>query len=310
MRHQGPARGPGYEVWREGICRSFCRLDVAPTDEDFIDCRTEIATLHAVTMASPKGTSARFARTRDLLNDGCDDFVLISVSRGAVRVTQQGRIVDLLAGQMCLTEMNVVGSADLSEAGDFTTTRFPRDMLLQVAPAAETQLARPLGQDGALRSVFNRYFAMCNEFSAGLDPDGQKIAARHLVDLAGLLAGASADQAEVLRMRGLSAARLEALKAYILNSLGKSVVTIESVARANGLSERQAQRLFAQAGQTFSEYVLEQRLELARRTLLAERWRKISDVAYSAGFSDLSYFNRSFRRRFGLTPSDMQASAD
>jgi AraC-like DNA-binding protein len=36
------------------------------------------------------------------------------------------------------------------------------------------------------------------------------------------------------------------------------------------------------------------------------RYRKIADIAAEAGFSDLSSFNRAFRRRFGLTPSVMR----
>ena len=30
---------------------------------------------------------------------------------------------------------------------------------------------------------------------------------------------------------------------------------------------------------------------------------KVSDVAYASGFSEISYFNRCFRRRFGAAPS-------
>ena len=30
---------------------------------------------------------------------------------------------------------------------------------------------------------------------------------------------------------------------------------------------------------------------------------RIGDIAYASGFSDISHFNRSFRRRFGLTPT-------
>jgi AraC-like DNA-binding protein len=37
--------------------------------------------------------------------------------------------------------------------------------------------------------------------------------------------------------------------------------------------------------------------------------RKIADVALAAGFKDLSHFNRSFRHRFGITPSDVRAAA-
>jgi AraC-like DNA-binding protein len=35
----------------------------------------------------------------------------------------------------------------------------------------------------------------------------------------------------------------------------------------------------------------------------------VSDIAYECGFSDLSYFNRAFRRRFEATPSDIRAEA-
>ena len=54
--------------------------------------------------------------------------------------------------------------------------------------------------------------------------------------------------------------------------------------------------------------VREQRLLLARRLLLHEqsRHRKISDIAFTVGFNDLSYFHRSFKKRFGFTPSDIQ----
>ena len=111
--HRGLAKGPGYEAWREGIWRGFCRLDVGPTDDKFIDCRNEFALLHPIAIATPKGRSVRFARTRALLSDGCDDLVLISATRGNVHVTQGNRTIDLTAGQMCLTEMNITGTADL-----------------------------------------------------------------------------------------------------------------------------------------------------------------------------------------------------
>jgi AraC-like DNA-binding protein len=36
---------------------------------------------------------------------------------------------------------------------------------------------------------------------------------------------------------------------------------------------------------------------------------RISAIAYAAGFSDLSYFNRAFRRSYGATPSDVRVAA-
>jgi AraC-like DNA-binding protein len=306
--HRGPSKGPDFEAWREGICRGFCRLDVGPAEQDYIDCHNEFAQVHSIAIATPKGGSARFARTRDLLNDGCDDMVLISATRGTVRVTQRNQAIDLTAGQMCLTEMNVVGTADLTRSGGFTTARFPRRLLLRVAPTAETQLARPLGHDRTLNMMIDRYFRLCNDLAEDLDILAQKAAEQHLADLVGLLLGTRGGK-DLIERDESSTGPLNFVKADILKNLGKNDLTIESVARANALSARQAQRLFAASGTTFSEFVLEQRLLLARRLLLHEqsRHRKVSDVAYTVGFNDLSYFHKSFRRRFGVTPADMRA---
>ncbi|HEY1505622.1 MAG TPA: helix-turn-helix domain-containing protein [Stellaceae bacterium] len=305
--HRGVAKGPAYEAWREGICRGFCRLDVGPAEDGYIDCRNQFVLLDSVAMATPTGISARFGRTRDLLEDGCDDLVLIAATRGTVRVSQAGKTIDLTAGQMCLTEMNLVGAVDLNRAGGFTTTRFPRRLLLQVAPSAETRLATALGHDRALGTMIERYAVLCSEVAGELDMVGQKSAAQHLTDLVGHFIATSTAKNDSRETGGLAAARLDLMKADILKHLDRADLTVEAVAAANGMSGRQAQRMFAAAGTTFTEFVLEQRLMLARRLLLHEtaRGRKVSDIAFRAGFNDLSYFHRAFKKRFGATPAEI-----
>lgn len=120
--------------------------------------------------------------------------------------------------------------------------------------------------------------------------------------------GTGAEQKDLIGQRGFSTARLNLVKVDVLKNLDKGDLTIEAVAKANAPSARQAQRLFAAAGTTFSEYVLEQRLLRARGLLLhvSGRHRKVSDIAYMVGFNNLSYFHRSFRKRFGVTPSETQ----
>jgi hypothetical protein len=76
------------------------------------------------------------------------------------------------------------------------------------------------------------------------------------------------------------------------------------------MGPRSLQRLFEEDGSTFSAFKLEQQLLLVRR-LLASRVHTsatVTAVAFAAGFCDLSYFHRSFRRRFGITPADFRAN--
>jgi AraC-like DNA-binding protein len=66
--------------------------------------------------------------------------------------------------------------------------------------------------------------------------------------------------------------------------------------------------LFERDGTTFTEYLLEKRLACAYRMLLNGRFGslKISDIAFDSGFADISYFNRAFRNRYGITPSGVR----
>ena len=56
--------------------------------------------------------------------------------------------------------------------------------------------------------------------------------------------------------------------------------------------------------------MLAQRLARTQRMLIDPRLagRAITAIAFDAGFGDLSHFNRTFRRRFGMTPSEVRAA--
>jgi AraC-like DNA-binding protein len=74
------------------------------------------------------------------------------------------------------------------------------------------------------------------------------------------------------------------------------------------LSPRYIHMLFEGEGTTFSTFVREQRLLHARNMLRSPRYggQAISSIAFAAGFGDLSHFNRSFRRRFGASPTELR----
>jgi AraC-like DNA-binding protein len=72
------------------------------------------------------------------------------------------------------------------------------------------------------------------------------------------------------------------------------------------MTSRYVHKLFANEGLTFSSFVLGQRLARAHRMLSDPRRadRTIGAVAFDIDFGDLSYFNRTFRRQYGATPTN------
>ncbi|WP_445491699.1 helix-turn-helix transcriptional regulator [Rhodopseudomonas sp. RCAM05734] len=99
---------------------------------------------------------------------------------------------------------------------------------------------------------------------------------------------------------------MRAVKGEVLAQLGRDNLSAETIALSLRISANYVRKLFQIEGLSFSEYVLGLRLERALAMLHDPRLagRTISSIAMAAGFSDISYFNRSFRRRFGMTPSE------
>lgn len=54
---------------------------------------------------------------------------------------------------------------------------------------------------------------------------------------------------------------------------------------------------------SFNKYCLMLRLQKAERLLL-ETADKVIDIAIVCGFDSISYFNRSFKEQYGMSPSD------
>jgi AraC-like DNA-binding protein len=307
-QYTGLPRGPAFEQWRD---RAFgrCGLDVGPSQGDTIESRLQISLVGNIVLAIPDGASAKFLRTREALSDGCDDLVLIAAHSGRVNVQQNGHVIELEPSQMVLADMTTTGAVGHTDHDSFRTIRIPRKALLEVNPRAEERLSQVLA-DGAVAETIARYHALAADCAPRLDALGQRLTAQHLIDLVALMLGTDAEHAALARGRGQAAVRLDLMRADVMTNLGRNELSLSDIASRCGLSPRQAQRLFEQAGTTFTEFVLEQRLLQARKLLQdpRSRARKISDIAHSAGFSDLSYFNRAFRKRFSATPSDLRGA--
>jgi transcriptional regulator GlxA family with amidase domain len=81
-------------------------------------------------------------------------------------------------------------------------------------------------------------------------------------------------------------------------------VTIPDIARQVRVSARQLERLFLHhLGCSPSQYYVGARLEVARR-LLRQSTMSVIEIGIACGFTSASHFGRSYRRHFGLAPSD------
>jgi AraC-like DNA-binding protein len=144
-----------------------------------------------------------------------------------------------------------------------------------------------------------------------LTPELAQLGVDHIYDLVAVAVGPTRDAAHLARQGGVQAARLHAIKGDILANPGEHALSLNALASRYAISPVYVRKLFDREGLSFSRFVLEQRLQLARRLLTDRRHHalRIAVVALDAGFDDLSYFNRVFRRRFGMTPTTMRVES-
>jgi len=139
-------------------------------------------------------------------------------------------------------------------------------------------------------------------------PETARIVVTHVHDLIAICLGATGEAAAVAEDRSIPAARLRSIKSDILANLEDEALRIGDIAARHRVTPRYVHRLFEREGITYTQFVLRQRLERTYRMLQDPRFTAwtISTIAYECGFGDLSYFNRTFRRHYGRTPSDVK----
>ena len=294
--------------FREFLGRQVMRQDIDPLpDHPF---RTDMTTrrlpglLMYWTTASTTSSARHVQRTRELLGDGNDSLLIqwVSVAR---QVEHLGREISVGPGDgivfSCADTRSVV-------QGEYRTVSLsvPRGALGPRLRDADGVFARPLPGQSAAQQLLLGYLRLLREEASTSTRELRDAAINHVYDLLAIALGATCDAANIAKNRGVRAARLAAIKQNIRESLSR--ITLTDIAVRHGLSPRYVQILFEEEGNTFTEFVLDERLFQAHKMLASSRscGRKISDIAYSCGFGDVSYFNRKFRARFGASPSEIR----
>lgn len=87
-------------------------------------------------------------------------------------------------------------------------------------------------------------------------------------------------------------------------------ITIDELAETVNLSKHYFMRFFKKyMGMTCIEYINDYRLNIASNMLLTTRYQ-ITEVAASIGITNLSYFNRIFKKKFHMTPKEYRVSSE
>ena len=281
---------------------AFCKLEFTVADPSAFRSQTRIAAGAEVLLGWSAHSRCVTERTGALAAAGSDNVMIHAAASGAFVMQQAGGDeVPCRPGLVYVDPNEVTGRAEyLASSTEVFYISLPRSR----GARHEAALRRGLTQTPEWHLALG-YGRMLLDRVGTLSPQAWALGCAHvaaLVDTA--LAQEAPRSARAVTAR--RHAQLCAIKADIEAHLGDPALSPAMIARRHGMSERYLRSLFADEDTCFRDFVMERRLDKVALLLRdpAFRARSISDLALSVGFGDLSWFNHSYRRRFGQTPSD------
>ena len=108
---------------------------------------------------------------------------------------------------------------------------------------------------------------------------------------------------ETVDENALPARMVEALDNYIRENAGDDISNTEIGAIFGYHPFYISKVLKDRKGTTLRQYIIAYRLKLAKK-LLEESGKSVNEIAEDCGFNDPSYFTKTFKSAFGMTPKD------
>jgi AraC-like DNA-binding protein len=284
----------------------FTPLGKAPPRVDFVN--RSMFRLRIIT-ATYAGVRREALLTKAGQQDGDHLFLCVTLA-GTSLVRRRAREIALSDGEAVLmTSEEPQWTIDSPAAVRIAGIRLQRTALAPLVPTLDDAVMRPIPRDAGGLRWLRKYLEVVANDEALAAPVLQQLIVNHFYDLTALSLRPTCELHTLVETSSVRAARLATIKADIVANLNDGDLNVTTVASRNRVTVRYLHKLFESEGITFSEFVLGQRLARAHSILVnpLHSRRAISAIAFELGFNDLSYFNRTFRRRYHVTPSDVRS---
>jgi AraC-like DNA-binding protein len=288
--------------WNEASEKAFGAMVVDAEPERFQASLTRLRTegFELVSVSSTAGATRSAARQVKIASDDAV-FRLQLVHSGSSLMRHGGHETEVRAGDLIVADVSKPYDLAFKAPLHGLTISLPWNRFSPYAETLEALTGRRIDADRGAAAVLSGFVrSVWREVADGDGDDWPGSAEEVIWDLLQAVLGGEGD--EPVGGRRKSRLRLEA-KAHADARLADPGFGSPQLADALGISSRYLQAVFAEAGTTPSRFLLARRLEAAAvRLRRPGKACSITDVAFGCGFNDLSYFSRSFRRRFGLSP--------
>ena len=237
--------------------------------------------------------------------DDSEHIFFITQLEGKLNVDHNDRRTSLGKGDSLLLDSTKIGDLGFEETGGrLLSLHMPRQMFLAVCKGS-VEIGKRLSLNHPMAQAIQQQML---RFSLGDDntADVRKASSDLLLNMIQLAFAKDPGMTSVSRWES-NDQRFEFAIHLIDNNLTSEKLSLGWLANKMCMSPRQVQRIFQENDTSFAKVMRAKRFRLVAQRIsnskLGEKIR-ISEVAYSAGFRDLSNFNRGFKFHFGQAPRE------
>jgi AraC-like DNA-binding protein len=288
-------------MWREEFGRRIVRVDIEPSSDVPFQVEATLQAVQGLRTLALQGSAMRFKRSRTNIVDGDDSIGLIVCSPRWGQLSQRGQEIEIRAGDAIALLHSEPVSVTYTDGLQFGLS-VPRAALTPRVADVDSLTMRPISRRTEALRLLMAYLRSALKEGALAAPKLRDAVVTHIHDLVALAISECAPLGES-SASAVVAARHSAVLDHIAAHFQDPELSLEVVARCQGISPRYLQQLMTSSGTSFTERVNDLRLQQAFALLIEPHsTRRISDIALEVGFSDISHFNRLFRTRFGVSP--------
>lgn len=236
-----------------------------------------------------------------------DDFLLGMVVEGNLSISQEGRHASLAPGELVLIDSHRRYELEVSSALDLFVLKIARKSVQTHIIEYGRYLGVSLDTERGLGFVVKNMLGACIATAPYISVYEGRRLELGLMDLVGSAFRYQVDgEAEGGRKQAFRV--FNRLRQFIEENLSDPNLGPAMISREVGLSERYIRKMFAANDITLMGWIKDRRLQRCHQAISQGDGDYVSfaEIAYTYGFSEVSSFNRSFKAKFGVTPSEVR----
>jgi AraC-like DNA-binding protein len=297
------------EALAAGLSDLFIELDVrvrtgSRSARMLVDTRTfgDLELLHTNVV---RGGFSVLRSQAHIASSASNSFFVGCVLDGVASFTQESRSVALQASDLAVLDSTRPYRIDVDRYLDALWIRVPRHRIEGRMPRAAEVLAQRIDGSVGTGHLTSTLVTASQREAANLSASESLRISNSLLDLLSLSLEVSGSQED---RRPLQI--LRRIQNHIDANIADPGLSRDSIARSHGISTRYLSKIFEREGLSVARWIRLRRLELSRQRIEARGSgaATISEIAFACGFTDVSSFNRAFKRHFGATPSSLRRS--